>query len=325
MGLCSSRSPSPTVAITLSYHSWSGLRPAMDSGSRMFSSAVSVGTRLNDWKTKPISSRRSRVSALSLSRVRSCSPMNTEPESAVSSAAQQCISVDLPEPLGPITAVNSPGGEVERHVVERGHQGLPGAVGLGQVADARRGRRRRGPRSCGPRVVETGATRMSWPSTGYRCRTCTSSAPHRDPARRDGLRLPRRLHAHQRVGPRHRRDRRESRGRRGRHDVRQHARSSWAAGPSSPTRRSPTSARAGCSSAAQQDRHGHRHDDLHPPATAPAPRSTTAPTSTSAGSVNLVAPLLLKRKLDKLADETVEQLRGRCLQISPEVIEHLFD
>ena len=33
----------------------------------MFSSAVSVGTRLNDWKTKPISSRRSRVSALSFS------------------------------------------------------------------------------------------------------------------------------------------------------------------------------------------------------------------------------------------------------------------
>ena len=45
--------------------------------------------------------------------------MNTEPESAVSSAAQQCISVDLPEPLGPITAVNSPGREVEGHVVER--------------------------------------------------------------------------------------------------------------------------------------------------------------------------------------------------------------
>ena len=34
--------------------------------------------------------------------------MNTEPESAVSRAAQQCISVDFPEPLGPITAVNSP-------------------------------------------------------------------------------------------------------------------------------------------------------------------------------------------------------------------------
>ena len=32
--------------MTASYHAGSGLRPAIDSGSRMFSSAVSVGTRL---------------------------------------------------------------------------------------------------------------------------------------------------------------------------------------------------------------------------------------------------------------------------------------
>ena len=74
----------------------------------MFSSALSVGTRLKDWKTKPISSRRSRVSSLSLSLPSSRSPMNTSPEVAVSRAAQQCISVDLPEPLGPMIAVNSP-------------------------------------------------------------------------------------------------------------------------------------------------------------------------------------------------------------------------
>ena len=43
----------------------SGLRPPRVSGSAMFSAAVSVGTRLNAWKTKPIRSRRSRVSALS--------------------------------------------------------------------------------------------------------------------------------------------------------------------------------------------------------------------------------------------------------------------
>ena len=84
----------------------------------MFSSAVSVGTRLKDWKTKPISSRRSRVSALSLSAVSSWSPIITAPESAVSRAARQCMSVDLPEPLGPMTAVNSPAIEVEADVVE---------------------------------------------------------------------------------------------------------------------------------------------------------------------------------------------------------------
>ena len=35
-----------TVSMTESYHSRSGLRPAIASGSRMFSSAVRVGTRL---------------------------------------------------------------------------------------------------------------------------------------------------------------------------------------------------------------------------------------------------------------------------------------
>jgi hypothetical protein len=80
----------------------------MASGSRTFSFAVSVGTRLKDWKTNPISSRRSAVNALSFSPVSSTSPMRTDPESAVSRAAQQCMSVDLPEPLGPMTAVNSP-------------------------------------------------------------------------------------------------------------------------------------------------------------------------------------------------------------------------
>ena len=75
----------------------------------MFSSAVSVGTRLNDWNTKPIRSRRSRVSSLSLERGelarRRCI---TWPEVRVSRPAQQCISVDLPDPDGPMIAVNSP-------------------------------------------------------------------------------------------------------------------------------------------------------------------------------------------------------------------------
>ena len=96
------------MSITVRNQSVSALRPAIASGSRMFSSAVIVGTRLNDWKMKPIWSRRSRVSSLSFIVVSSSSPMCTEPLSAVSSAAQQCISVDLPEPLGPMTAVNSP-------------------------------------------------------------------------------------------------------------------------------------------------------------------------------------------------------------------------
>ena len=74
----------------------------------MFSAAVSVGTRLNAWKTNPTLSRRSAVSCFSLRDVRSTSPMKTEPPVGVSSPATQCSRVDLPEPDGPMIAVNSP-------------------------------------------------------------------------------------------------------------------------------------------------------------------------------------------------------------------------
>ena len=96
------------MATTWSTHAWSGFRPARSSGSVMFSMASSVGMRLKDWKTKPILSRRTCVSALSLSVVRSVSPMNTRPSVSVSRPATQCISVDLPEPDGPMMAVKRP-------------------------------------------------------------------------------------------------------------------------------------------------------------------------------------------------------------------------
>ena len=91
-----------------SSHSFGTLRLARRLGSVMFSSAVSVGTRLNDWNTKPMWSRRSSVSSRSESRPRSTSPNTMRPPLRVSSPARQCISVDLPEPDGPITAVNRP-------------------------------------------------------------------------------------------------------------------------------------------------------------------------------------------------------------------------
>ena len=74
----------------------------------MFSRAVRVGTRLNDWKTKPIRSRRIWVRPASSSSPISWSPTKVCPDVGVSSPAMQCISVDLPEPDGPMTAVNSP-------------------------------------------------------------------------------------------------------------------------------------------------------------------------------------------------------------------------
>ena len=61
-GLWPRRSPRPTRSTSSSRTASSTLRPAMRDGSRMFSSAVSVGSRLKAWKMKPMRSRRSRVS-----------------------------------------------------------------------------------------------------------------------------------------------------------------------------------------------------------------------------------------------------------------------
>ncbi len=77
----------------------------------MFSRAVSVGRRLKAWKMNPMWSRRSWVSCLSLRPTSSVSPMVEEPELTVSRPAMQCMRVDLPEPEGPMMAVNSPWGK----------------------------------------------------------------------------------------------------------------------------------------------------------------------------------------------------------------------
>ncbi len=96
------------MSTTVSNHAWSTFLPAMSSGRVMFSRAVRVGTRLNDWKTKPSRSRRSVVRALSLSPFTVTPSMTTVPDVGVSSAAMQCMSVDLPDPDGPMIAVIRP-------------------------------------------------------------------------------------------------------------------------------------------------------------------------------------------------------------------------
>jgi hypothetical protein len=84
---------------------WSMSRPAIVSGSVMFSSAVRTGSRLNAWKMKPIFSRRRSVSRLSSSVVSSMSSIVTDPDVGRSRPARQCINVDLPEPDGPMIEV----------------------------------------------------------------------------------------------------------------------------------------------------------------------------------------------------------------------------
>ena len=85
-----------------------GWRRANSMGRVMFSMAVSVGTRLNAWKMNPTRSRRSRVNSLSVRVLRSVSPMKARPSVRSSSAAMHCMSVDLPDPDGPMIAVNWP-------------------------------------------------------------------------------------------------------------------------------------------------------------------------------------------------------------------------
>ena len=74
----------------------------------MFSSAVSIGSRLKNWKMKPMCCRRSFVIAVSLSWLSRVPAIVTWPSVGWSSAARRCISVDFPEPEGPMTAVSFP-------------------------------------------------------------------------------------------------------------------------------------------------------------------------------------------------------------------------
>ncbi len=102
------RSSSPTVRTSRSSHSASGLRPAIESGRTRFSSAVRTGSRLKNWKTKPSLLRRSSVNAASSRPVISSPSRTTVPDVGMSRPARMCIRVDLPDPEGPMIAVNLP-------------------------------------------------------------------------------------------------------------------------------------------------------------------------------------------------------------------------
>ena len=85
----------------------------MSIGRVMFSIAFSVGSRLKDWKMNPMRSRRRFVSSLSFMVVSSAPPPSRwyrkiRPLLTESRPARQCISVDLPDPDGPMIAVKRP-------------------------------------------------------------------------------------------------------------------------------------------------------------------------------------------------------------------------
>ena len=85
-----------------------GFTPSSSRASATFSAAVSPASRLASWKTKPICCRSTAASPASSRLARSRPASRTRPEVGRSSPPASRSRVDLPEPLGPITATNSP-------------------------------------------------------------------------------------------------------------------------------------------------------------------------------------------------------------------------
>ena len=125
----------------------SGFAPASESGSTMFSSAVSIGSRLKNWKMKPMWSRRSCVSAVSLEPGDvDAGDRDRRPRSGRSRPARMCISVDLPEPDGPMIAVSWPCAMSSETPRSASHGGVAVAVAAGDAGGGhdRGGRARSG-------------------------------------------------------------------------------------------------------------------------------------------------------------------------------------
>ena len=74
----------------------------------MFSRTESVSMRLNDWKTTPMCERRKTEASVSLIFVTSRPPTWIAPRWGRSKPAARWRNVDLPLPLGPMSAANAP-------------------------------------------------------------------------------------------------------------------------------------------------------------------------------------------------------------------------
>ena len=132
-GRCVSRSRSPIVSISWSSHFWSGCVPASCSGSVMFSSAVSTGTRLKAWKTNPSRSRRSRVRP-AVVEAREFLPVDHHrSRGGLVQPGEQVHQRRLPGARRAHDGRELPGREGQRHAGERVHGGLALAVGTAQV------------------------------------------------------------------------------------------------------------------------------------------------------------------------------------------------
>ena len=109
-GRCRARSPSPTRSSSSSARASAdrAATPSSTSGNETFSTAVSMGTRLKNWKTKPRLRRRNAARAPALIDHTSWPVTATLPLSGASKPPAMCSRVDLPAPDGPVTTTNSP-------------------------------------------------------------------------------------------------------------------------------------------------------------------------------------------------------------------------
>ena len=85
-----------------------GATSVYKSGSITFLMTVERGSRLNDWNTKPIRVARTRASSSSSSFATSTPSSRYVPDVGVSRQPSIFMSVDLPEPDGPMMHRNSP-------------------------------------------------------------------------------------------------------------------------------------------------------------------------------------------------------------------------
>ena len=135
-GRCARRSVRPTVSISSSSHAGSGLPPASLSGSAMFSAAVSIGSRLKNWKMKPMWSRRSSVSAASSRPVMSTPATVTSPEVGCVEAGEDVHERRLARARRAHHGRQAAAGDVDRDAAQGVDRGIAGAVAADEVAGA---------------------------------------------------------------------------------------------------------------------------------------------------------------------------------------------
>ena len=100
--------PSPSSARRPAARAFPAPMPSSSSGRATFSAAVNPGSRLKSWNTYPTVRRR--IRALSLRDIPDSAtpPTSTSPFVGSSRLPAMVSRVDLPEPLGPITATMAP-------------------------------------------------------------------------------------------------------------------------------------------------------------------------------------------------------------------------